>query len=402
MFSFLFRLAGRAVSIRKSRFLSLTLTLSVASVLLVVLTALYFNAESRMALELSGVPNMVVEPQQSIVATSQLHIDDLRALKSEEHFWRNNIAALTPVQESEVEINGTSLPVAGTWFQQTLSVESETFQAGLLTFTGWSYEGEIPGKGQVVVGAQTDVLSPLTLQLNGTEYTLSVAGTLSTGSYWDNYLFVDLAFLQEKIQRETLDQILVSSLIKPKDELAVRAERYGEESLSLNEFEQWYCSPYSSSIAYTIKEVIPQGEVRVLRRITEVQEGMIRASSGVFLALFALTLVASITAILGAERMYIHAHLKDFGIMAALGASRAKVFVQVLTEIGLASLLAGLLTYGLSQLLIGFLSRVLFAIPFEAHVTLLAGSVTVPLLAAVVSLFLLRKELRKDIVRLLK
>ncbi|HKJ68899.1 MAG TPA: hypothetical protein VKA68_13145, partial [bacterium] len=225
MFSFLFRLAGRAVSIRKSRFLSLTLTLSVASVLLVVLTALYFNAESRMALELSGVPNMVVEPQQSIVATSQLHIDDLRALKSEEHFWRNNIAALTPVQESEVEINGTSLPVAGTWFQQTLSVESETFQAGLLTFTGWSYEGEIPGKGQVVVGAQTDVLSPLTLQLNGTEYTLSVAGTLSTGSYWDNYLFVDLAFLQEKIQRETLDQILVSSLIKPKDELAVRAER---------------------------------------------------------------------------------------------------------------------------------------------------------------------------------
>ncbi len=402
MISFLFRLARRAVSIRKSRFLSLALTLSVASVLLVVLSALYFNAESRMALELSGVPNMVVEPRQSIVSTSELRIDDLRALKSEAHFWRNNIAGVAPIQKSVVNIDGTSLPVAGTWFQETFSVESDTLSAGLLTFKGWSYEGNIPGERQVVAGAQTDVASPVTLHFNGTAYTFSVAGTLRTGSYWDKYLFVDLDFLQATIQRETLDQILVSSLIKPKDELAVRAEQYGEESLSLEEFEQWYCSPYASSIAYTIQEVIPQGDVRVLRRITEVQEGMIRASSGVFLALFALTLIASVTAISGAERMYIHAHLKDFGIMAALGSSRAKIFAQVLTEIGLASLLAGFITYGISQLLIGFLSRVLFAIPFEAHAVLLVGSVTVPLMAAVVSFFLLRKELRKDIVRLLK
>lgn len=402
MFSFLFRIAARSALVQKYRFLALTLTIAVASTLLVILSALYLNAESQMAIELSGVPNMVVEPQKSIVETSRLTVQDLRALKSEDHFWRNNILAAAPVLEVDATLNGRPVRVAGTWFRKNLPAKQDSFAFGLATFRGWTYSGKPPGTRAVIAGANIHSAGPIRLTLNGQTYTLPVAGRLQTGSYWDDYLFVNLEWLQRITHRRELDKILVSSLIKPKDQLAIRVEQYGEESLPMDEFEQWYCSPYSSSIAYTINEVIPQGDVKILRRITEVQEGIIKASSGTFLALFVLTLVAAVTAVLSAQRMYVNAHLRDYGIMTAMGASRGKIFAQLITEISLAALLSGLVSFAISKLLIGFLSHVIFQIDFQANMTLFIISVIIPFATALAALVVVKRGLNKDVVQLLR
>jgi|GEM_PF-2843752 len=402
MFSFLFRIAAKSALIQKYRFLALTFTIAIASTLLIILSALYFNAESQMAVELGGVPNMVVEPQKSIVETSRLTVNDLTALKSEDHFWHNNILAATPVMEAEGTLGNRPVRIAGTWFRKSLPAARDSFAYGLLTFRGWTYAGSPPKANAVITGANLPADGQLRLTLNGHTYSLPVAGTLETGSYWDDYMFVNLEWLQQVTNRHSLDKILVSSLIKPKDQLAIKVEQYGEDSLPMDQFEKWYCSPYATTVAYTINEVIPQGNVKVLRRITEVQEGVIKASSGTFLALFVLTLVAAVTAVLSAQRMYVSAHLRDYGIMTAMGASRGKIFAQLITEIGLAALLSGLISFGISKLLIGFLSHVIFDIAFQANLTLLIISVAIPFATALSALVMVKRGLNKDVVQLLR
>jgi len=383
MIRFILRMAKRAATVKRSRFLGLTLTIAAASSLLVILSSLYFNAESQLSLDLSGVPNMIVEPKSTLMTTAELSPSDVNALKSEAHFWRNNVHTATPVLKSEGTYNENPVPLAGTWFTRDFTVQDESYTFGLLTFSGWDYSGHAPSENEVI-------------------HTFQVAGRIETGSYWDDYVFMDLSKLGTILDRDNIDEILVSSLIKPKDELALEVEQYGEDALTLEEFEMWYCSPYTSSIAYTIQEVLPDANVRILRRVTEVQEGVIKASTGVFLALFVLTLAAAITAIFSAEKMYVTSHIKDFGIMAAIGGSQQKILLQVVVELVFASVLSGLLAYGISAGLLNIISNLIFQIDSQSQGTLIVASLVIPFITAFLALFFVRKGFSRDVVELLR
>lgn len=402
MFSFLFRIAIKSAIVQKYRFISLTLTIAVASALLIILSALYFNAESQLAYELSGVPNFVVKPQKSIVTVSNLSITDVLKLKSEEHFWRNNIVNAVPVMLAQGEINGNKVKIAGTWFEKEIPHENSNYTFGVLKFEGWSYKGKKPDSSSVIVGAGVDAKDEVRITIDRQKKKFRVAGVLKTGSFWDDYLFLDLKLLKEMTDRNNLDQILVSAMIKPKDKTAVKAEQYGVESLSDKEYEKWYCSPYASTVAYTIKEVIPRSEVKILRRITEVQEGIIRSSSSVFIAMFALTTIASITSIFSAEKMYVSSKEEEYGIMSTMGSSRQKVFLQLITEISFASLLAGGLSYLLSRTVVGFISRSVFGVSFQASSSLLVTSALIPFFISFLALSFVRRSLEKDVVEILR
>jgi len=402
MFGFIFRIARRAATVKRSRFLALTLTIAAAATLLVILSALYLNAESQLKLDLSGVPNMVVQPKSDLTTTEQLLPSDVETLKSKQHFWRNNVLTATPVLKSEALLDGQPVKITGSWFEHHIEVGDESYSLGLLTFKGWSYSGKQPAQNSVVVGANVPAKKTIDLEIRGQKRTFKVAGRLQTGSYWDDYVFFDLDHLSEVLKRQSIDEILVSALIKPKDKLAMEVEQYGENTLSDEDFEKWYCSPYTSSIAYTIQEVLPQTDVRILRRVTEVQEGIIKASGGVFLALFILTLIAAITAIFSAEKMYITSHFKDFGIMAAIGGSKRKIFLQITVEMVLAALLSGILTYGISAALLNLISNAVFNFDFSSQGTLLVVSFVIPFVTMILALLFVRRGFSRDIVQQLR
>ncbi|MBI4285839.1 MAG: ABC transporter permease [Chloroflexi bacterium] len=406
MIGFLFRTAIKSAFIQKYRFVSLAVTIAVASALLITLATLYLNAESQLALGLSGIPNMVLEPQKSVVATSRLTTDDVAALKSRKHFWRNNILNAAPVAFAEGQFDGKPVKVAGTWFDKQVSVDGESYNLGLLRFKGWEQKGGPIGgpvdRNAVVIGANVAAGDSVRLTVNGTQRVFPVARTLKTGSYWDDYVFLDLDNFRELTGKDALDQVLVGALIKPKDKLATRAELYGTEGFTEAEFQAWYCSPYASAIAYTIKETVPPAEVKVLRRVTEVQEGIIQASSGVFMALFVLTLITAVTAIFAGEKMYASAKMRELGIMAAIGASRQRLFLQLVTEVGLASLVAAAVAYLLSWGLVRSVSLSVFTIGFQANGILIAASALTPFLVSLVALLFLRKGLNKNVVEVLR
>ncbi len=404
--SFLLRMVFRSVTVQKYRFLSMVITIATASTLLVVLSSLYLNAEAQLAMELSGVPNMVVEPKKNLVEESSLNISDVLAIKKKEHFWRNNIVNAVPVFLWDGETDGMKVKIAGVWFEKSVEVENESYTFGLLRFRGWNYSGELPDRNSAVLGAniaeQFEGDDSIRIVVNGKEVEMKVAGVLETGSYWDDYIFISLEKLGNLTEDNDVDMILVSALIKPKDELAVKAEIYGIDSLSPEEFETWYCSPYASSIAYTIEEVVPHGDVKILRRVTEVQEGLIRASSSVFASMFVLTAGISLIAIFTSEKMYVETGMRFFGIMAAMGISRQKLYLQVMAEIFTASLISAILTYFASIYIAGFVSRSVFGMEFEAISELLVLSVTVPVVISFIALALLRRGLERDVVEILR
>ena len=404
MLGFVLRLAARTAVSQRYRFAALVSTIALASSLLVVLSGLYLNASSFLAVELSGVPNLVVEPKRSIVQVGELNTTHVLALKSERHFWRNNILNAVPVQLAEGSVDGKRVKVAGVWFRRDVQTQNGSFPVGLLEFRGWRYSGEPPGEGSAVAGAALQVKpgEVLVLRVGNSSMRLRVAGVIETGSYWDRYLFVSLDALQRATGRRDLDMILVGALIKPKDELALKAELYGTEALSPEEFEAWYCSPYASAIAYTIEEVVPQGSVRVLRRVTEVQEELIRASSGAFLALFAASAVVALLSVLSALRMYTAAKRTELGVLRALGASEGKISAQLGVEVLLASLAAGLLAYPLSRWAASAISGAVFGVELSVQRELLLLSTSMPPAAALVALVLLRRELRQEVAEVLR
>lgn len=396
MISFLFRLARRAALTQKTRFAALTGTLCAASVLLVVLSALSLNAESQLTVALSGVPNLVVEPHHSIVATTTLATEDVAALKSKNHFWSSNVRTAAPLDELSGSVRGREQPIAATWFRRTLRVGEREHEFGLLTFDGWTYHGETPKRGEVIVGANLEPGDSIRIVRNGSSRTYPVAGQIETGGRWDDYVFLEWSSRPPAKESGTVDEILVCALIKPTDRLALRAAQYGPESLSDEEYERWSCSPYASSVAHSIERILSHADVRVLRRVTGVQAGIIRASSGVFLFLFLLTLIVGVTAIFSAEKMYVTAHLQNFGIMRALGGSRRTLLVQLFVEFSLASVLSGVLTYALSTGIIRVITRFVLDAPFEAETTLLLASLVVPFLISIAALGLLHNHLHRD------
>ncbi|NOZ58874.1 MAG: FtsX-like permease family protein [Euryarchaeota archaeon] len=407
MLGFALRLVAKTALSQRYRFAALAGSIALASSLLVVLAVLYLNASSLLAVELSGVPNLVVEPKKTPagVPVAELSADQVPALKAREHFWRNNIQNAAPVLLAEGNAGGRELRLAGTWFRREVPSENGSYPFGVLEFRGWSYTGEPPGEGMVVLGAAVGIAQPgdaVEIETANSTRTFRVAGVLETGSYWDSYVFLSLEELQQMLGRTDIDLVLVGALIKPRDELAVRAELYGPEALSPEEFEAWYCSPYASAIAYTIAEVVPNSSVRVLRRVTGVQEELLRASSAAFLVLFAVSALVAVFSILSAVRMYVSAKRRELGIQRAIGASEARVAVQLGMEVLAASLLAALLAYPVSGTVAEAISRSVFGVELSSGLELLVLSLAMPPAASLVALFFLRKELSRELVEVLR
>src|SRR5260370_11895174 len=100
---------------------------------------------------------------------------------------------------------------------------------------------------------------------------LGVVGILSSGGPEDDAIVAPIAIAQKISDKPgAYRRLYVSALTKPEDDFARRDPR----TMNADEFERWSCSPYVSSIAYSVKQVLPGADVRVVRRVAE-GEGLI-------------------------------------------------------------------------------------------------------------------------------
>ncbi len=350
--------------------------------------------------------NLVVTPQadtlpleiggvdyRPVNAGAYLPESDLPKIKTV--FWHNNIIAFTPILEARVtsstphfspapatfiqtSSNGDA-QLIGSWSDHLVSLpDGGTFATGLRkTNPWWHMEGSWfqDDAGECVVGKNlgrklgTYIDGKFVPGLALGDYlvvdrpsesplALKAVGFLDSGGLEDDAIIVaPLRIVQEYLKQPgQYRQLYVSALTKPEDDFARRSP----STMSPDELERWSCSPYVSSIAYSIKQVLPGSDVRVIRRVAE-GEGRIltRVRTLLWLVTFAALLAAAL-AVGASSAASVIERRTEIGLMKALGAGSGMVGVLLAAEQLLLAIAGGAAGYALGIFLARLVGEKIF------------------------------------------
>ena len=327
-------------------------------------------------LEIGGVDYRPVN------AGAYLPESDLPKLKT--IFWHNNIVAFAPQLQftvqtarwtpSERELTErTEASLIGTWVDHRLSLEDgSTFSTGVDKTNGWwKVEGRWfdEAKNECIVGSKAanrlhlhagDEISlnvPDPSKMVQLYSPLIVTGILFTGGEEDEAIITSLGRAQELSRLgNQYHKLYVSALTKPEDDFA----RRDPKTMNAGEFERWSCSPYVSSIAYSIRQILPGADVRVVRRVAE-GEGQILTRVRMLLWLVTgAALLAAALAVGASSAASVMERRTEIGLMKALGAGSGTVGFLLAAEQLLLAFVGGGVGYALGILLARILGQKIF------------------------------------------
>jgi putative ABC transport system permease protein len=307
-------------------------------------------------------------------AGAYLPESDLPKLKT--IFWRHNIIAFAPA----LELQASVLPTGGVWFDASLIgawaehdvalPEGGAFKTGVAMTNPWwrIVEGrwftdngmecivgiEFAKKKSIKVG---DLLSIATGRVTRIPAPEKVIGILSSGGPEDNDVIVPLSTAQFLAHRPgQYRKLYVSALTEPEDDFG----RRDPNTLSPADYERWYCTPYVSSIALQIQQVLPGADVRVIRRVAD-GEGQILTHVRTLLWLVTLaSLLAAALAVGASSAASVIERRTEIGLMKALGAGSGIVGFLLAAEQLLLAFVGGAIGYALGILLARLVGQKIF------------------------------------------
>jgi putative ABC transport system permease protein len=378
------RLVADSVTRRPGQKLLTTAALALGMAVATAALSVSLDVGDRLAREFRNLgANLLVTPQadslpleiggvdyRPVNAGAYLPESDLPKLKT--IFWRNNIVGFAPVLEVPIEAwspaSKTLLTPAvagnatliGTWSQHTVKISDGTaFVTGIeKTNPWWHVEGNWfrENSRQCIVGTAFSKKFAVKvgddLNVSAGDHTrgsvLKVVGLLSSGGPEDGSVIAPLSVAQQFADKPgRYRKLYVSALTKPEDEFG----RRDPKTMKPDELERWSCSPYVSSIAYSIKQVLPGADVRVIRRVAE-GEGSILTRVRALLWLVTLAaLLAAALAVGASSAASVIERRMEIGLMKALGAGSGTVGFLLAAEQLLLAFVGGGIGYALGILL---------------------------------------------------
>jgi putative ABC transport system permease protein len=339
-----------------------------------------------------------------VSAGSYLPVADLGKLKT--IFWRNNIVGFAPVLEvpAQVELSGgvdahasaVQTTLIGTWAQHSVVLpDGRQYLTGMdQTNSWWHVDGKWFGDGAsevlvgqafakrsgVKVGDTLKINSPGAASAAAKNVSLTVTGILSSGGPEDDAIVAPLEIAQALGGKpEAYRRLYVSALTKPEDDFG----RRDPASMNAAELERWSCSPYASSIAYQIAQVLPGVDARVIRRVAEGEGSILtRVRTLLWLATFAALLAAAL-AVGASSAAAVIERRTEIGLMKAIGASSGTVGFMLAAEQLLLAFVGGGVGYALGLVLARILGAKIFGVAPEPSLLVLVAVLAV---AAVVTL----------------
>jgi putative ABC transport system permease protein len=336
---------------------------------------------------------------------------DLPKIKSV--FWHNNVTAFAPILDLRTTLHastrmsgteyqgqidaGLGVPVIGTWANHGVRLsDGSTFVTGApKTNPWWSVTGNWfkDDANECIVGQNLAKRQNLkigdNIELQGGESAwrghaqiddesalvsiranipFVVTGVLSSSGPEDDAIIVPLNIAQRLANKAgQYRKLYVSALTKPEDDFA----RRDPKTMKPDELERWSCSPYVSTIAYSIKQVLPGSDVRVIRRVAD-GEGKIltRVRTLLWLVTFA-SLLAAALAVGASSAASVIERRSEIGLMKALGAGSGTVGWLLAAEQLLLAFVGGCIGYALGLLLARFLGIKIFGVPPEPSLLVL-------------------------------
>lgn len=279
-------------------------------------------------------------------ATGQyLQEADLGKLKT--IFWANNIVAFAPTLEAKASLgqSGTEVTLVGTWFERKLELPTgEVVETGIKELKSWwSVEGQwvqdndihgamvgslLARKLNIKTGDELQIAQP------GSERRekLKVQGLFNSGGAEDEQIFVPLSFVQRFINMEgKVTKVEVSAITTPDNDLARKAA-HNPKSLSLKEWETWYCTAYVSAISYQIEEAVSGARAKPVRQVAESEGAILQKTQLLMLLITALSLAGSALGISNLLTASVMERSREIGLLKALGATDTDILLSTLSE----------------------------------------------------------------------
>lgn len=307
-------------------------------------------------------------------------------------FWRHNILGFTPFLDVPVSIRSSqngplaATTMIGTWYEHEVPVPDGTqFKTGAATtHPWWKIQGRwfADGANECVVGSTLAATYPGGLAIGKTidvsaqngssgqteSRSLVVVGIVSTGDSEDNALLTPLSVAQNLSGHPgQIRRLYVSALTKPADALAAR----DPHSLTPTEYDQWFCSPYISSISYQIGQVLPGTDVRAIRRVAETEGRVLSRVSTLLWIVTLAALIAAALAVAATSAATVLQRRAEIGIMKAIGATNALVGGIFLAEQLMLALAGGAIGFLFGILLARVLGASVFGTPAAPRLVLL-------------------------------
>jgi putative ABC transport system permease protein len=311
-------------------------------------------------------------------------------------FWAFNIVDYAPFINSAATLpDGSEVTVVGTWFNHHMALPTgEELDAGVTSLRTWwdIVEGEWIDEQNttdenaamlgVALAEKLGVSVGDTVRVSGTSSSqdLTVVGILDAGGDEDDEIFtlVDTAQALDGLDG-CIDSIEVSALTTPDNELAQKAAK-DPSSLTVDQYETWYCTAYASSICYQIEEVVTDSVASAVRQVAD-SEGQILEKTQLLMVLITiLSMIGSALGICNLVTASVMERSCEIGLMKAVGAQNRAITGLVLTEIFITAIVGGLVGFGAG---IGF-AQVIGQTVFGSSITM--RPIVIPLVAVLIVL----------------
>lgn len=386
---FFLRMISRALRQQLGTRVMIAVTICLGAALTTSMMAVMLDIGDKVKQELSSYgANIEVTPKGASVVSELYGTDDeptgalveneLPRLKS--IFWAYNLEDFAPYLTTTVRVGtaeATEIALSGTWFDNAMPLDiGEPVQTGLLRLRDWwDVEGQWADDTdpqQAMIGANVAdrhgwaIGDEIPVTGAAGNATLRVAGIFHAGDDEDNTIYTPLAMAQQLTGRPgEVDRIEVRAITTPENELSQRAER-DPSSLSVADWEVWYCTAYVSSISYQIEEALTDAVAKPVRQIAD-SEGVILEKTQLIMGLIAvLAMVGSALGIANLVTASVMERAPEIGLLKAIGARNASVVLLILAETMVVGLVGGVVGFGLG---VG-LAQVIGQMVFSSWITL--------------------------------
>jgi putative ABC transport system permease protein len=280
-------------------------------------------------------------------------------------FWAFNIVDFTPylnarvqllpageTSESLVPSGGPELKLVGTWFDRHLELPTgEELDTGMRNMKSWwdlrgrwlsREDTDAAMLGETLAARhRVNLGDTVTVRLGDRRRTFTVAGIFNAGGDEDEEMYVPLQAAQELTGRPGLvNRVEVSALTTPDNELSRRAAQ-DPNSLSIKEWETWYCTAYVSAICYQIDEVITDAVSKPIRQVAESEGVVLEKTQLLMLLITILSLAGSALGISNLVTASVMERAGEIGLLKAVGAHDGPISRLVLAEILITGIAGG-------------------------------------------------------------
>ena len=231
---------------------------------------------------------------------------------------------------------------------EILSIKDGQLQISLV---GYKSDGVIPFKELTSDDRLNSVLETLkvgdTIEVKGTKESkkLIIKGIINSGGDDDEAIYTVLKTTQDLFGLEDkITKIDVSALTTPDNDLARKAAQ-DPNSLTISEYETWYCTAYVSSISYQLQEVLTDSVAKPNRQVAESEGTILNKTELLMLLICILSSFASALGISNLITASVIERSQEIGLIKAIGGTNRRIILLILTEIVLTGILGGIFGY---------------------------------------------------------